>query len=151
MTNHEKLAEICFSSQTDQLKRMRDEVRSAAAGQGCQREDIESMVLAVNEACMNIIQHAYGPDTNGYIVLEILRNDDYLIFRLIDYAKPVDEYSIKSRPLDDIRPGGLGVHLINETMDTVAFVDCPGNAGNVLEMKKRITKAGQGRSSSTQS
>lgn len=140
MTSHERLTEIRFSSRTDQLKHVRDEVRCIAAGQGCPQEDIESMVLAVNEACMNIIQHAYGFDDEGDIILEILKNNDQLIFRLTDFAKPVDERSIKSRPLDDIRPGGLGVHLINEVMDEVAFIDCPGKSGNVLEMKKNIKK-----------
>lgn len=138
MASHERLAEICFTSQADQLKHVRDKVRSIVDDQGCSKEDVDSIVLAVNEACMNIIQHAYGPDMCGNIVLEILKNNDQLIFRLIDFAKPVDECSVKSRDLDDIRPGGLGVHLINEMMDTVAFVECPDNAGNILEMKKKI-------------
>lgn len=143
MTEHEKLIEIRFSSRTDQLKHIRDAVRSIAEGQDCRQEDIESMVLAVNEACMNVIQHAYGFNGEGDIVLEILKNGDQLIFRLTDFAKPVDEGSIKSRPLDDIRPGGLGVHLINEVMDEVAFVDRPGEAGNTLEMKKSINKTAE--------
>jgi len=138
MAKPELLNKISFSSQTDQLKHVRDEVRSMAEGLGCQQENIESMVLAVNEACMNIIQHAYGPDTNEKIILEILKDNDFLIFRLIDFAEPVDECSIKSRSLDDVRPGGLGVHLINEVMDEVAFVDAPENVGNVFEMKKRL-------------
>ena len=140
MTRNKNLARISFISQTDQLRHVRDEVRSIAEQQGCLQEDVKAMVLAVNEACMNIIQHAYGHDVNGNIVLEILKDDDHLIFRLIDFAKPVDECLIKSRALDDIRPGGLGVHLINETMDAVAYVDRPGIIGNVLEMKKRINR-----------
>ena len=120
---------------------MRDKIRSIVEPQGCLQQEIESIVLAVNEACMNVIQHAYGPGTCGNIVLEILKNDDQLIFRLIDYAKPVDECSIKSRPLDEIRPGGLGVHFINQVMDTCTFVKCDGKVGNILEMKKRMKKS----------
>jgi phosphoserine phosphatase RsbU/P len=135
---HEKLAEIRFISQPDQLKHVRDKVRAIVKPQGCQQEDIESMVLAINEACMNVIQHAYGPGARGDIVLEILRNKDQLIFRLIDFAKSVDECTIKSRPLDEVRPGGLGVHFIHEVMDSVVFLECPGKVGNILEMKKHI-------------
>jgi len=120
---------------------MRDQVRAVLGKQGCDPETVDSMVLAINEACMNIIQHAYGPGATGNIVLEILKNKDHLIFRLIDFAKPVDERTIKSRPLDDIRPGGLGVHLINEVMDEVTFIDNPQTAGNILEMKKRINQS----------
>lgn len=140
MTNYEKLGEISFASQTEQLKHVRDQVRSIIEQQGCPHEYTESMILAINEACMNVIQHAYGSDKSGKIILEILQRDDQLIFRLIDFAKPVDQGSIKSRPLDEIRPGGLGVHFIREVMDSVTFVDCTGKAGNILEMKKKFTR-----------
>ena len=40
--------------------------------------------------------------------------------------------------LDDVRPGGLGTHFINEIMDEVRFLVPPGGRGNRLEMVKRI-------------
>lgn len=140
MIKNNKLAEICIPSQAEQLKIVRDKVHMIAEQQGCLQEDIKCMVLAVNEACMNIMQHGYGPDICGNIVLEILRDNDHLIFHLIDFAKPVDECAVKSRPLDEIRPGGLGVHLINEVMDEVRYIDCNDRTGNILEMKKKIKK-----------
>ncbi len=64
--------------------------------------------------------------------------DDELIVRITDFAKPVDCYAIKSRAMDDIRPSGLGVHLMRKVMDEVRFLERPGGIGNVLEMKKKI-------------
>ncbi len=38
-----------------------------------------------------------------------------------DDAMQVDPDTIRSRDLDDIRPGGLGVHIIREIMDEVSY------------------------------
>ena len=87
---------------------------------------------------MNIIQHGYGAGQVGEIVLEILLLDNEILFRLSDFAKPIDVKKIKSRDLNDVRPGGLGVHFINEIMDEVQYLHKDDGSGNVLEMKKYI-------------
>lgn len=138
MPKAEHLLMLRFPSQAAQLQQVRDAVRKVATEQGCCNETADKMVMGVNEACMNIIQHAYGENNTGEIVLDILNNEQTLVFRLTDFADPVDKQKIKSRQLDDIRPGGLGVHFIQDVMDEVSFVEPPQGAGNVLEMKKRI-------------
>ena len=87
---------------------------------------------------MNVIQHAYKGDESGEIILEILNNDSQLIFKLLDYAKPVDLECVKSRELDDIRPGGLGVHFIKEIMDYYEMGHLAQETGNYLELRKNI-------------
>jgi sigma-B regulation protein RsbU (phosphoserine phosphatase) len=94
--------------------------------------------IAVNEACTNIIQHAYKGDPSGEIVLEILNNGTDIIFRLTDFAKPVDPAGIKPRDLSDIRPGGLGTHFMREIMDDCSFEQLADGSGNCLEMVKKI-------------
>ncbi|HLN25215.1 MAG TPA: ATP-binding protein, partial [Patescibacteria group bacterium] len=61
-----------------------------------------------------------------------------LVVQLIDFAPPVDVDKIKPRPLDEVRPGGLGTHFILSAMDEVAFVPPPEGAGNMLKMIKAI-------------
>lgn len=140
----EQLAELRFASRADQLLSVRPAVRHAARQFGFEAALVEQVVLAVDEACANIIQHAYGPDAEGDIVLEILAQDDTLVFRLTDFSAPVDKNRIKGRSLDDIRPGGLGVYLMSQIMDTVTFLEPPPGAGNLLEMRKsRTTSANQ--------
>ena len=56
----------------------------------------------------------------------------------MDFAAPVDESALKGRDLDDIRPGGLGVHLIRTIMDEVQFVTPPAGVGNLLQLRKRL-------------
>lgn len=103
-------------------------------------EEVDKGVLAVNEACMNIIQHAYKPTEAGEIILEIYKNDEEILFRLTDFAQPVDVCTIKGRNWDDIRPGGLGVHFMCEGMDEIKYRHLPGGTGNILEMKKKLPK-----------
>ena len=91
-----------------------------------------------NEACMNIIQHAYGDTFEGEIVLEIFDRHDHLVFKLTDFAECSDKCNIKPRDLTDIRPGGLGVHLMKEAMDDVSFIDGPNKQGNVVVLTKKI-------------
>ncbi len=133
-----KVLELRFPSCSDRLKVVRAVVCATANMYGFSTNDVNSMVLAVNEACMNIIQHAYGGECIGDIVLEILDRSDRLVFRLTDFAEPVDRSAIKPRDLNDIRPGGLGVHLINQVMDEVHYSEAPGHHGNVIEMIKNI-------------
>ncbi len=116
-------------------KAVEQQVLEAGAGQDCARD----VVMAVDEACQNVIRHAYAGAT-GEIVLQIDHRPDVgeLVFSLIDFAPRVDPASIRPRDLDEVRPGGIGTHLIREAMDTVEYVEPPPGCGNLLRMTKRI-------------
>lgn len=128
-----------FRARPDQLIQIRTQVRRAAELCGCEADLTDRLVLAVNEACMNVIQHAYGGDPTGEITLEILNNDNKLLFRVEDYAPPIDLDSVRPRNLDDIRGGGLGTHFIREIMDDIKMGHLEGGVGNYLEMTKIIS------------
>lgn len=132
-----KLVELRIPSCADRLKLVRSVVNCAAQMFGFKDEDVDSLVLAVNEACMNIMQHAYC-ECEGEIVLEIIDKHDELVFRLTDFAETVDKSNIKPRDLSEIRPGGLGVHLMQEVMDRVSYYDGPNNKGNIVELSKKL-------------
>ena len=132
----ELIERIHFLSNADMLKPLRHMLRDILVVQNCDRDTIDSMVMAINEACMNIIQHAYGGDNEGEIIIEFIVDDKDIIVRIIDFANTVNVHLIKSRDLDDIRPGGLGVHLIKNTMDFVEYKEGPDGVGNLLELRK---------------
>jgi len=116
---------------------LRHEVEAAARAGGCDAEAAADVVLAVDEACQNIIRHGYAGV--GEVVLDIRHVEGTgLVVQLIDFAPPVDVDKIKPRPLDEVRPGGLGTHFILSAMDEVAFVPPPEGAGNMLKMIKAI-------------
>lgn len=134
----EKLLEMRFPAKAERLCLVRAVVKRAAEAVGCNNELGEKLVIAVNEACMNVIQHAYQGSDTGDVVLEISKNESQILFRLVDFADPIDLDKVKSRDLDNIRSGGLGVHFISEIMDEFNIGHLDDGNGNFLEMKKLI-------------
>jgi len=126
-----------FYAATENLRQLRDWVREISLAQGMSEPRVEQVIIGVNEACMNIIEHAYI-ETGGDIVLDITRDHDSIIYELTDFAQPMDCAKIKSRKLEDIRPGGLGVYFIQEIMDEVEYIPGDGNTGNRVSMRVKI-------------
>lgn len=134
----EGLLRLAFPSRPAELKRVREAIAATLDAAGCPAAATRDCVLAVDEACQNIIRHAYGGDPDGEIILEIRRDGDALIVLLRDFAETVDPRRIKPRDLDQVRPGGLGTHLMQETMDAVDFLPASDNGGNLLKMVKKL-------------
>jgi len=134
----EALLELRFAARPAQLKTVREHVRIAALSAGCGDTCTGDIVLAVDEACQNVIRHGYAGDPAGQIELVIEREDDDLVISIGDTAPPVDPARVKPRDLDDLRPGGLGTHLIKSVMDRAEFQQPEAEHGNLLRMWKRI-------------
>jgi len=117
---------------------VRETLRSAACHYGFDSSATKDLVLAVCEACQNVMQHGYAGQEPGDIVLSVPRCTDGVIVRVRDFAMPVDPVKIKARDLDDVRPGGLGIHFIEILMDSAVFLPGVNGIGNVLEMTKRV-------------
>jgi len=127
-----------YRASPEQLVQIRNQVRQTIKHCGCTPDLTEKLVLAVNEACMNVIQHAYRGDHSGEITLEILNNDNKLLFRIEDHAPPINLGSVRPRDINDLRPGGLGTHFIREIMDDFRIGHLEGDVGNYLEMTKKV-------------
>lgn len=132
------IVELRFPARPDRMTLVRSTVRNAANFCGLDPTSIQELVLAVGEACQNVMQHGYGDLETGDILLTLSRDEDGIIVRIIDFAPAVDPKKIKPRDLSDVRPGGLGVHFIEELMDSAEFRPNPDGVGNVLEMTKRM-------------
>lgn len=135
----ERIERVHFLAQADKLKPLRQLMKDTASGLGCSEANLDCIVMAINEACMNIMQHAYKDNENGEIIVEIWKGYEELVIRIYDFAEKIDCNQIKSRDLDDIRPGGLGVHLIHKVMDSVDYKNIDDNFGNLLELRKIIS------------
>jgi anti-sigma regulatory factor (Ser/Thr protein kinase) len=126
---------IRLSSDPKLLKVVRAGIAHLCDLAGFPEEHRRRAILAVDEACTNIIMHAYGGASDKPIVVtaRLIENGIEVVLR--DYGKRADPEVIKSRELDDIRPGGLGVHLIRSAMDSVVY-DNSLPDGNQLTLKK---------------
>lgn len=105
----------------------RELVASVSRRLGFEDMDCSKIALAVDEALCNIIRHGYdrAMDKPIWISLWPIPGDEHSAggIRIVieDEAQQVDPSKMKSRELDDIRPGGLGVHIIQEVMDEARY------------------------------
>ncbi|MCC6581119.1 MAG: ATP-binding protein [Phycisphaeraceae bacterium] len=125
--------EIALLSRPDWLIVVRGAIDAAARKLGLAEEQTGKVVLAVDEALTNIIRHGYGNRDDQPIRIrlgDVQRNGrPGLEIVIEDQCPDVDLSRIRSRKLDDIRPGGLGVHILHEVMTDVLYehrVECPG-------------------------
>lgn len=133
-----QLACLDFNSCSSNLQEIRGQVRAAAEAVGCQEDLVQKLVLVVDEAIANVIQHGYQGSRCGDIRLQISQHQDLLRFELFDWATPVDPECIKPRDLSEARPGGLGINFIDSVMDSWEFKRPDHGEGNVLVMDKKI-------------
>lgn len=120
--------EIRLVSDPIYLSGARELVGSVARRLGFDDLQCSKIALAVDEALCNIIRHGYdrAPDKPIWIRLWPDARDEAgaplgLRLQIDDEARQVEIETLKSRDLDDIRPGGLGVHIIREIMDEVVY------------------------------
>ena len=127
-------------SHSQYLPMIRAVVREGSTLAGFDEDLTAGILLAVTEAVTNVMRHAYGNDPDKFIDFELEVHPDELRLDIIDYGTFVDPKQIASRPLDDVRPGGLGVHLIKSTMDRVEYRKNP-HGGTTLTMVKHASSA----------
>lgn len=141
-TDRHPIGVLKFPSDPATLKEMRSQIRDMVTSAGAADGLVDAIVVALNEACMNVIQHGYQGSTHGDYELRVThdKNRHAIIFELLDHAPPVDKTKIKSRSLEDVRPGGLGVYFIRQLMDEVDFCTPPEGYGNLLYMSIRLDK-----------
>ena len=94
------------------------------------------ITLAVDEGCTNIIRHAYGGRSDGEIEVSCALEEDgpvrRLVVRLVDSGLPIDRARARAAR-DPLVPGGLGLQLMGDIMDTVRFLT-RDDGRNLLEL-----------------
>lgn len=129
MSQSKLLLRMELQSDPEMLCAVRGALAHLAEKLGFPDADCRAVVLAVDEALTNIIRHTYGGQTEKPIHAEfrsISLDDDglrgeALEIVLEDQGPAVDREKLCGRPLDEVRPGGLGLHFIRQSMDRVEF------------------------------
>ena len=124
------------------LSGARELVSSVARRLGFTDMQCSQIALAVDEALCNVIRHGYDRREDAPIWLSvhpIRENGAVQGLKLVieDEARQVDPAAIKSRDLEDVRPGGLGVHIIREVMDEAVY-ERRGESGMRLTLVKML-------------
>ena len=120
------------------LHEIRQNLRNILFELGLSPNQVDPLVLAVNEACTNIIEHGYTQENTGDILVEAFLVNDEISFRITDFARPTANDQYKTHQPKDGNPGGLGVHFMRQLMDSVDFTPTANNDGNIVIMKKTL-------------
>ncbi len=120
------------------LSVVRSAVQQLATVVGFPGHECRAITLAVDEALTNIIRHAYQDQPEQTIELTCQRHEDGLEFILVDYGRAVDPVKLRGRLRSEVRPGGLGTHIIKKIMDQVRYEKLPGR--NQLRLVKYLSK-----------
>ena len=112
---------------------------------GFSAEDGRSIVRAVDEALANVIRHAYHGRGEQPIEIFFRRiegqhaglRQSALEILMEDQGAPVDKKKLRGRDLNDVKPGGLGLHFMRECMDSVEFRR--GKGKNQLRLVKFLS------------
>ena len=132
---------VTFPAEESQLREIKSYVESVCLETTLSRKEVDSILLAVEEACTNVIRHAYLYGS-GTIRIKITTEKDRIIFTIIDTGRTFDFDASGSPDLDRYvetgRKGGLGIYLIRKVMDDVSYRTVRGE--NHLRMVKQLPK-----------
>lgn len=135
------------SAATRNLEIVRNFVHQLAKTAGFTNEQIDQIELSVDEACTNVIKHAYHFDESKMIELEVVVDSEKMEIIITDYGGGFDPSKLDQPDINEFvkkaHPGGLGIHLMQKLMDDVKFNIIPGKKTEVHLIKYRKKELGK--------
>ena len=128
----QQVARITLAAKVELLPAISSFIREISLKLGLADNDIEKMDLVVEEACMNVIEHAFDPGEQGYFDVIILRKPGQIVIAVEDQGLPFD-----FRKFDAEKESGLGVILMKTFADEIHFLNL-GRRGKRVEMVKNL-------------
>jgi anti-sigma regulatory factor (Ser/Thr protein kinase) len=128
----------------ESLAQIAEFVGAVVRDAGWDEDEVFHVQVAVDEACSNIIEHAYGSDSAGDVRLTCcIQDQGDLVISIHDHGKPFDPSAVPEPPvgadLENLPEGGLGLYFMRRLMDQVDF-HFDTQRGNELTMIKRRPK-----------
>lgn len=145
LKNKEKNLErfLVVKSSTDNLSIIREFTTATASECGCSEELTGKVILAVDEACTNIIKHAYKYSPEGDIGINIKFNSSNLVISITDSGEHFNPANVPTPNLAEFqrqkKSGGLGIFLMKKLMDEVNYKILKDNR-NQVELVKHLKK-----------
>ncbi len=112
-------------SQAANLYRLCDFVVEHARRAGVKDKEISKIRIAVYEACLNVIEHAYHSNPENWIEVSVHYTSDRFVIVILDYGhsfdlKPIKEYNVQEA-VEARRTGGFGMHIIKRAVDHLEY------------------------------
>ncbi len=131
--------ELDVTPQVGEVPRLTDWIGSSCAAEGVAQDVAFKLTLAIEEAVVNVITHAFkGLPPAHLITVRLDVTAQSVIAEIIDNGRPFNPTSAPdpdlSLPLERRSPGGLGIHLMRSMMDRVDYRRSDGS--NILRLEK---------------
>jgi serine/threonine-protein kinase RsbW len=141
MIKTKKYGSLIASSDNSELSRIRDFVEQNAIQFGFDESNSQKIALAVDEACSNLIKHAYKLDKSKNIWINIETQSNEFVVKIIDEGNPFDPLEVPKPDMKkyfkSYKRGGLGIQIMRLVMDKINyFPSNGGNTKNILELRK---------------
>ena len=145
-TNEHTTRSLRINSRTELLGDIRSFVAEAARGFGFDESEVGKIELAIDEACTNIIKHAYRYNPEGVIEIRVseIRDDGSapkFIVEIVDSGITFDSSKYTTPDMKEyfrkLRHGGLGIVLMKKLMDEVEYLQAPGQR-NTIRLSKYL-------------
>lgn len=128
-------------SSTENLVMIREFVNRVGEQSGLDEGEVAKLELAVDEACANVIEHAYGHNKTEEVTIRATIDENEITIEVLDTGRGFDPASIDeedvARLIQERKKGGLGLRLIRNLMDEVHYEIQPGKV-NELRMVKKL-------------
>src|SRR6202045_5436124 len=121
-----------FTSHTANLALMRNFVRKFLSRHPFSEKQRTLMVLGVDEACTNVIRHAYDLRDDQPIALSVEALSTCVRMRLRDYGEQTPADQMRGRAHNQVKPGGPGFPLICNRLDRADYILKPRGTELVL-------------------
>lgn len=116
-------------------------VRDACKAVDMAQPAVEGVILAVEEAVVNVMNYAYPEGTEGFIHIKSVVDGQQLTFEIIDHGEPFDPTTMEAPdltlPKEERKPGGLGIFLMRHYMNELKYERV--DESNLLRMTKNLT------------
>jgi serine/threonine-protein kinase RsbW len=130
----------------DRLTEIAAFITEAAREAGLGDDDVFHVEMAVDEACSNIIEHAYAHISGDIDLLWTCPGPGQMEIVIHDSGEPFDPDAVPLPPIgrqdqmDDLNEGGLGLYFIRKLMDEVRFEFTPGQGNTLYLAKRRVAR-----------
>ena len=127
-----------IESVTSNLRQIREDIRPLLEDSGFTAKTLESILVAVGEACTNAIRHAYLGQAGNFVEVSYEDLSNRIVISIRDLGKKIDLQSVPQPKLPPERPGGLGIHFMKTIMDQVEYntAHAQGNELILTKFKK---------------
>jgi serine/threonine-protein kinase RsbW len=130
---------LSVKSTTDNLSRIRDFIKQLSAQVGFDDSMTNKIALATDEACTNIMKHAYKYSKVGKININASYTNKKLRISITDEGSHFNSSKVPEPDLqkyyNEKRVGGLGIFLMKKLMDEVKYSQTPSNRNKVTLIK----------------